>query len=135
MKKQLIPISKFKVPKKALENMFIQQLKFQNRFYKKELVENLFKRPVGKRLDCLNIMLTCVIQEACEARDWLDWKPWKKTKAKWSKNTRYEFINELVDIQHFLINAAIFVGCDSKEFIRTFFNKNKENINRQRKGY
>ena len=77
-------------------------------------------------------MLTAIVVEAVEALNWLNWKPWKKTKQQFN---RYEFLNELVDIQHFLVNAALGVGCSNLEFYELFLNKHLENLNRQKKGY
>ena len=124
--KQIIPRNKVKVPKLKLEGMFKQQVKFQARFYD---FDKMSHEEVEKYLQ---VMLQAVSVEAVEALNWLNWKPWKKTKIKFN---RYKFINELVDIQHFIINCALAAGCDSHEFARLFFNKGKENINRQKRGY
>lgn len=83
----------------------------------------------------LDSMLTHIIQETCEAREWTHFKHWKQYEKKWTKQERYEFLNELIDVQHFLINAAIGVGCDHHEFTRLFFNKQKVNVDRQERGY
>lgn len=123
---QLIPRSKVKVPKHKLEAMFLQQHCFQARFY------NFKKMTPKKRQLYIQLMLHCVVVESVEALNWLNWKPWKQKKLKFD---RYEFLNELVDIQHFLINAALAEGCTAEEFATLFFNKGKENINRQKRGY
>ena len=124
--KQFIPDYKVKVPKVPLKAMFSQQRKFQAKFY------NIGKMTQQEWTDYIRLMLTCVQVEAVEALNWVNWKPWKKTKHEFN---REEYINELVDIQHFLINCALAVDCDHEEFTQAFFNKGKENIVRQEKGY
>jgi len=123
--KQLIPKIKVKLKESQLKDMFDKQLKFQKRFYELPL-------PIKQATSYERLMLTCIIAEAIEALNWLNWKPWKKTKEEFN---RYEFLNELIDIQHFLINAALGVGCTEQEFYKLFLNKHAENINRQERGY
>ena len=128
MNQQLIPRRKVRVPANPLKSMFKSQLKFQKRFY---CFEQLTKQ---ERTTYLFKMLTCINVEQVEALEWLtdpSWKDWKKKKTKFN---RYEFINELVDIQHFLINCLLAVKCNETEFSKAFFNKNLENTKRQQKG-
>ena len=123
---QRIPRRKVKLPSKKLEAMFTQQARFQNLFYD-------FKRMNKPDKDhYLQLMLQCIHVETVEALNWLNWKPWKKQQQPWN---RYEFLNELIDIQHFLINCALACQCDSEEFTKLFLNKGKENLDRQQRGY
>lgn len=127
IKKQRIPKRQaMKIPTNALAQMFMQQHCFQARFY------DMQQMTKDERDKALQLMLHCIHAEAVEALEWLNWKPWKKKKQRFN---RYEFLNELVDIQHFLINCAIMVGCSSREFAELFFNKGKENVARQNRGY
>lgn len=124
--KQLIPRTDVKVPQNPLAEMFRLQQEFQARFYSfDEMTEE-------EVTDYIRLMLTCVNVEAVEALNWRDWKPWKQTKQEFN---RYEYLNELVDIQHFLINAALAVDCTDQEFAELFLSKHQENINRQQRGY
>ena len=125
MEKQIIPKRNVKINKNYLKDMFKRQINFQKRFYDIPIKKNKFN-------EYEKLMLTSIIVEAVEAIDWLNWKPWKKTKKKLN---RYEFLNEIIDIQHFVINAAIGVGCESDEFYKLFINKNLENADRQKRGY
>jgi hypothetical protein len=71
------------------------------------------------------------------------WKKWKKDHAKsyqmpfheMSLDDRKELMFELVDIQHFLFNMMIAVGMTPEILTNMYFAKNKENRNRQLKGY
>ena len=123
---QLIPKRKIKVPKAKLEAMFRQQRRFQARFYR------LSDMTVSERQAYLQLMLTCINVEQVEALNWLSWKPWRKQVVSFN---RYEFINELVDIQHFLINCLLAVGCTPRQFTKQFLNKGKENVARQKRSY
>lgn len=126
MKKQLIPMKRMKLPTQPLKSMFKQQEEFQKRFY------NFKTMSPDQIVEYQRLMLTCISVEAMEAMDWTNWKPWRKTKEEFN---RYEYLNELVDVMHFMINSAISVGCTDKEFARLFFNKGRENVRRQQKGY
>ncbi len=124
---QRIPYrGKNKIHKNILQKMFLSQIEFQKRFYNFKNMTRLEKDQY------LILMILSIKVESTEALNWLNWKPWKKKKIEFN---RYEFLNELVDIQHFLINAAIGVDCDYEEFADLFLNKNKENINRQENDY
>jgi len=123
---QLIPDHKVQVPDNPLKEMFVKQALFQERFYDFSTMTEKAK------VEYIRLMLTCVNVESVEALGWLNWKPWKKTQVEFN---RREFINEIVDIQHFLINVLLVVDCDEKEFCQAFFNKNHENVERQKKGY
>lgn len=125
MIRQKIPKSKKKA-QASLSKMFRLQKEFQARFY------DFNKMQPFELVEYQRLMLTCIIVESTEALDWLNWKPWKKTKEPFD---RYEFINELVDIQHFLINVVLSTNCSSVEFGQLFANKHLENINRQKRGY
>lgn len=135
MKKQLIPMRRIKIPSKTIKEMFCRQLKFQSRFHDMNKIIDGSKLMNVETQSYIDLMLTCIIQEACEARDWTNFKPWKTYPKKWSLKKRREYLNEIIDIQHFVINACIAVGCDEKEFIKLFFNKQKENVIRQKVGY
>lgn len=125
--KQLIPKRKKVLKTLKLESMFDQQKKFQ-----KAIVKDFALLDDEAFTNYTQLMLHCIHAESVEALNWLNWKPWKKKKLKFN---RYEFLNELVDIQHFLINCALATKCDAKEFSELFFNKGKENLNRQRRNY
>lgn len=127
--KQIIPDYDVIIPDNPLKEMFERQKKFQKRFYDLETMSR------DERTKYMMMQLMCINVEQVEALNWLtepSWKPWKKESTPFN---RKEFINELVDVQHFLINALIAVDCDHEEFLKAFFNKNHENVVRQERGY
>ena len=71
------------------------------------------------------------------------WKPWKKDHVKASNTTfndlseddKKELKMELIDIQHFLFNMMLAVGMTPDELYNYYFAKNKENRDRQQRGY
>jgi len=71
------------------------------------------------------------------------WKPWKKDHKKaynmkisdLSDDDIIELKMELVDIQHFIFNLMISVGMNAKDLYNFYRSKNKENIDRQNRGY
>jgi len=71
------------------------------------------------------------------------WKPWKSNYRKGyemkisdlSDDDLKELKMELVDIQHFLFNMMISVGMNAEELYNYYLSKNKENIDRQNRGY
>jgi hypothetical protein len=72
------------------------------------------------------------------------WKPWKKayhekapnmTFNELSDSDKKELQMELIDIQHFLFNMMLAAGLDPKDLMNMYFAKNKENRERQKRGY
>jgi dimeric dUTPase (all-alpha-NTP-PPase superfamily) len=109
----------------------------QNELYKKQLdnsenkMKNLYKikEPFeGYRLFMLS---TALVHEAIELQRETNWKWWKKENNLESKKIQ----EEIIDIWHFLIQLSIEAGLDSRKLIELYIKKNKENLNRQIKGY
>lgn len=71
------------------------------------------------------------------------WKPWKKSHKQiteltyngMSENDKKELKMELIDMQHFLFNMMLSVGMTPEEFFNYYYSKNKENRERQKRGY
>jgi len=71
------------------------------------------------------------------------WKPWKKSNkdsysikfSQMSPKDLLELKYELVDIQHFLFNMMLAIGMTPEELFNLYFAKNKENRDRQKRGY
>ena len=71
------------------------------------------------------------------------WKPWKKDNVKThtmslkdlSENDMKELKMELIDELHFLFNKMLSVGMTPQELMNFYFAKNKENRNRNSRGY
>ena len=71
------------------------------------------------------------------------WKYWKKDYSKYadikfsdlSKSDQLECKFEIVDILHFFLNMAISIGMTPQEMYNMYMSKNKENRDRQARGY
>ena len=77
-------------------------------------------------------MILAAYSELSEILNEINWKPWRQTK-KTVYSGRYK--NEIIDLFHFVINLSIAVDMEPKEFFNRFVDKNKENHERQKRGY
>lgn len=73
--------------------------------------------------------------EISEMLDWMNWKFWKKTKVDYTPERIKELHIELIDILHFWVNLCIIWDLTPEKLINLFEEKNKENFNRQERGY
>lgn len=109
----------------------------QNELYKKQLensqnkMNNLYK--IKEPFDGYRIFMlsAALIHEAIELQRETNWKWWKKEKV----TERKKIQEEIIDMWHFLIQLSIEAGLDSRTLIELYMKKNKENLNRQIKGY
>lgn len=125
---------------KPLHEMFKMQL---------ELQRNLFKRGKGldydnatfkERVDQMSKEWRNISLEFAEMLERLPFKEWKtyddKTLAGFTSDeqeleTKYEYI----DMFHFFLNIGLLLGIDADEFVSLYLTKNKENFDRQKRGY
>jgi hypothetical protein len=72
------------------------------------------------------------------------WKPWKKSFHEKAPNMTFNSLTdddkkelqmELIDIQHFLFNMMLASGLTPPDLMNMYFAKNKENRERQKRGY
>lgn len=71
------------------------------------------------------------------------WKPWKAANKNMNnmklsdltESDLKELHMELIDIQHFLFNMMLSVGLTPEKMFNYYYAKNKENIERQLRGY
>lgn len=71
------------------------------------------------------------------------WKPWKKdylfangrSYDDLTDSEKLELKYEWIDLLHFMFNLAIMIDLNPKEIFNLYIAKNKENINRQQRGY
>jgi hypothetical protein len=82
----------------------------------------------------------CFQDEISELLARLPWKKWKHYSENdikdWtSDEQRTETLFEFVDAFHFFLNIAIILGFTPKEIFHYYIEKNKENHNRQDRGY
>lgn len=80
------------------------------------------------RYKLLNEYLTCISSEVEEARMDLPWKHWKDYKD--FKFDKLHFIEETIDILHFLLDIWIILGLDHLDIAVAYNRKKAENIRR-----
>lgn len=104
-------------------------------------------------MDFWHINTHSFIDEAHEASDALGgihdgsgnaiWKYWKKDHSKYSsmkfsdlsESDKLECKFEIIDMLHFFMNYAISIGMTPQEMYNMYMSKNKENRERQSRGY
>lgn len=83
------------------------------------------------RTEYVRRMVLGLIKEATEALDEVGWKWWS---AKDHFN-RDKFLEELVDVMHFVGALAVLTGCTDEEWGQLYGAKSEVNRARQREGY
>ena len=73
--------------------------------------------------------------ELSELLDWTNWKHWKNTRIQYDENRIKEIHLELIDILHFWTNLCLIWGLTPEKIVEIYNEKNKENHNRQDRGY
>lgn len=78
--------------------------------------------------------------EMTELLDRLPWKEWKtyspdQLRDFASDEAKLETWYEAVDVFHFFLNVCLALGIDGKTFVKLYTTKNKENFDRQKRGY
>ena len=119
--------------KDMLEILFYKQ----KELYKKQLAnsENKMKNiyEIKEPFDGYRIFMlsSALVHEAIELQRETNWKWWKKEKSVDNQKIK----EEIIDIWHFLLQLTMEAGIDSKKLMEIYLKKNKENLNRQEKGY
>lgn len=140
-----------------LNELFMLQKDIQENVYGYDF-EGLRKAPLNIMKDFFMWNTHAQADEAHEAMDALGgihdgigsavWKPWKKqheltkephpeliTFNDLSERDTVELKMELIDELHFLFNKMHAAGMTTEELFNFYFAKNKENIDRQKRGY
>ncbi len=106
-----------------LEKIFDEQRK---------LVEYLEADRYPKRTEeRVSALMTAIIHEAIELQDLTSWKWWKRPSEFEIERAQ----TELIDILHFVIQAALELQMTPRKLLNTYLNKNYVNRERKRAGY
>ena len=121
----------------SLKILYNIQVKLQERLGK--LIEYQTENMHEKACDVI-YNKHCLEDEISELLARLPWKKWKnysiEERAGWtSDEQRTETLFEFVDAMHFFLNIAIILGFTPEELFHYYVEKNKENHNRQDRGY
>ena len=103
-----------------MEKLYEKQKKFQELF-RSDITSQQFR----------NDMMLALIAEVIEAANETPWKPWKKHQS----FDRKKFLEELADVQIFLINLVLSANANYKEFEKIVKSKINTNFKRQENGY
>lgn len=79
----------------------------------------------------ISVISTAIIHEAVELQRLTSWKWWKKHEGL----NLTEAKDELIDVLHFVLLAAIELGMSPIELYQTYYKKMQENIKRQENNY
>lgn len=124
----------------TLKEMFDMQLSLQNNMFMRgkgiDYVDGTFKQKV----DNLTIQKRNLDTEFVELLAMLPWKEWRSYSAEqlsgWqSEEQMLETKFEYVDMFHFFINMGLLIGITPEELSKMYYLKNKENFDRQDRGY
>lgn len=77
------------------------------------------------------------MSELLERLPYKEWKTYTKEQLEGfvSEEQRLEVLYEYIDVFHFFMNVGLALGVDGKIFRRLYATKNKENHDRQNRGY
>jgi dimeric dUTPase (all-alpha-NTP-PPase superfamily) len=79
----------------------------------------------------ISALMTAIIHEAIELQDLTSWKWWKKPSGFEIKMAQ----TELIDILHFVIQAALELEMTPQKMLEVYMNKNCINRERKNSGY
>lgn len=96
-----------------------------------DMVFENFHRKNPTQESKISAICTAMIHEVVEMQRLTSWKWWKKPEALNLADAK----EELIDIQHFVTAAAIFLEMTPEEFTREYERKNQINRDRVRDGY
>lgn len=123
----------------SIEEMFEMQLKLQNFLAARGKSIDYVNASFKTRVDQLTIQKRNFDTEFVELLDRLPWKEWKTyTPEQLEDLTGDPLIEtqmEFVDMFHFFMNIGLLLKIDGKTLQKLYYLKNKENFDRQIRGY
>lgn len=124
----------------TLEEMFEMQRSLQDALAKKGRGLDYDAATFKERVDQLTKEWRNVTGEFVELLERLPFKEWKtypEEDLKGFKNEedKLETFYEYIDMFHFFMNIGIALGIDGPTFRKLYATKNKENFDRQKRGY
>ena len=123
-----------------LVQIFKMQEQLQDFLAKKGRAIDYRSASFKDRVDDITIQWRNMNTEMTELLDRLPWKEWKT----YSDEQLTDFIDdehmlevyyEYVDVFHFFVNVGLALGIDGEILEKLYYTKNKENFDRQDRGY
>lgn len=116
------------------------QLSLQNHLADKGKALRYETASFKERVDDITRQWRNINLEMAELIERLPFKEWKsytqEQRADFaSEEERLEILYEYIDVFHFFMNVGLALGVDGETFKRLYATKNKENFDRQARGY
>lgn len=124
----------------TIEKMFDMQKNLQDNLAFKGKALNYDEATFAQRVRDVTTQWRNMNLEMAELLERLPYKEWKnytpEQKADWvSEEQRLEVLYEYIDVFHFFMNVGLALGITGEEFKKLYATKNKENLDRQARGY
>lgn len=121
-------------------DMFNMQASLQKHLADKGRAVDYDTASFHERVKDISIQWRNMNMEMTELLDRLPWKEWKTyTEAQKagfiSEEDKLETYYEYIDVFHFFMNVGLALGIDGDTFEKLYITKNKENFDRQARGY
>lgn len=124
----------------SIEEMFKMQKSLQDTLSKTGRALDLDKACFKQKVDDISTQWRNMNLEMSELLERLPYKEWKSYSSEQlagfqSEEEKLETLYEVIDVFHFYLNICLALGIDGEMFKRLYATKNKENFDRQKRGY
>jgi hypothetical protein len=124
----------------TLKEMFEMQLSLQRDMFARGKGIDYDNGTFKQKVDNITVQFRNLVLEFAEMEEMLPFKEWKTYKPEhlldWvSKEQEIETKFEYVDMFHFFMNIGLLIGITPDELSNMYYLKNKENFDRQNRGY
>lgn len=126
--------------KMTIEEMFKMQRSLQDHLAERGKALNYGTASFQERVDDVTRQWRNINLEMAELIERLPFKEWKSYSPEQragfaSEEQRLEVLYEYIDVFHFFMNVGLALGVDGETFKKLYATKNKENFDRQARGY
>lgn len=124
----------------TIDKMFEMQLSLQNHLASKGKALDFSNASFIERVSEITTQWRNMNLEMAELIERLPFKEWKTYSQEQragfqSEEEKLEVFYEYIDVFHFFMNVGLALGIDGETFRRLYATKNKENFDRQARGY
>jgi dimeric dUTPase (all-alpha-NTP-PPase superfamily) len=124
----------------SIGRMFAMQASLQAHLAAKGRAVDYPNADFKTRVNDISVQWRNMNMEMTELLERLPWKEWKTyseadLKDFASEEARLETLYEYIDVFHFFMNIGLALGIDGETFEKLYVSKNKENFDRQARGY
>lgn len=124
----------------TIEEMFTMQKKLQDFYATKSKALDLNTATFKERVADISVHMINLSLEFAELLERLPHKKWKTYSEEQlagftSEEHKLETQFEYIDMFHFFLNIGLSLGIDGETFSKLYYLKNKENFERQNRGY